>query len=246
MVKVNCNNFRNFIKAISPIGEEVWMKFDKDNITVLGVDGSNALGAVISIPVASGYIGELGISLETLGNLLPKGIDEVEMMFERETTITADGYRAKVMSINKESCARVPKDGLPAPEHDRITVQPQHVYEKLQSLKAAFKGNDSFAIVMDPQDPNRVTFSDEDTVVGSMVTTIPTSTPVTKPGRFIYSYDLVMPALNAIRLSSGTVDLRFRQNPKDPNISLLFFCGVTQDTVPITYQYMFAPRVETP
>lgn len=246
MVKVNCNNFRNFIKAISPIGEEVWMKFDKDNITVFGIDVSNALGAIISIPVASGYIGELGISLETLGNLLPKGIDEVEMMFERETTITAEGYRAKVMSINKESCARVPKDGLPAPEHAQITIQPQHMYEKLQSLKAAFKGNTSFAIMLDPADHNRVTFSDEDTVVGSMVTTIQTTTPVVTPGRYIYSYDLVMPALNAIRLSSGTVDLRFRVDPKDPKISLLFFCGVTQDTVPITYQYMFAPRVGTP
>lgn len=246
MVKVNCNNFRNFIKAISPIGEEVWMVFKKDDITVLGVDGSNALGAVISIPIATGFVGELGMSLEVLGNLLPKGVDTVEIAFEHKTVITAEGYNAKVMSINKESCARIPKDGLPSPEIDRITIQPQQMYEKLQSLKAAFKGNDSFAIVTDPADPMRVTFNDEDAVVGSMTTTIPTSTQVTKLGRFIYSYDLVMPALNAIRLSSGTTDIRFRQNPKDPNISLLFLCGVTQDTVPITYQYMFAPRVEKP
>jgi len=246
MVRVNCNNFRNFIKAVSPLGDEVIMDFKPDCIEVVGVDGSNAMGAIVRIDVASGFAGKMGISLPTLGNLLPKGIDEVDIVFDRETTITATGYRSKINAINDTSCARVPKDGLPAPEIGAISVIPQQVYEKLQSLKAAFDKSTSFWIRFDPAEPTLVSFTDEDSVVGSMMTSVPTITPIVKKGEHCYSYDLVMPVLNAIRLTSASLDIQFRENPKDKTISLMFFRGRTGDVVPITYQYMFAPRVETP
>jgi len=244
MVRVNCNTFRNFIKAVTPLGNEVIMDFQPDRIEVVGVDGSNAMGAIVSIGIATGFIGKMGMSLPTIINMLPKGIDEVDIVFDRETVITAPGYRSKIVAINELSCARIPKDGLPGPEAGVITVVPQQVYERLQSLKAAFDKSQSFWIRLDPAEPLLVSFTDEDSVIGSIKSSVPTPTPITKKGEHCYSYDLVMLPLNAVRISAPLIDIQFRENPKDKSISLMFFRGATNDPVPIVFSYMFAPRVE--
>jgi hypothetical protein len=246
MVKVNCNRLRDFVKCIEPVGDEHVFLFDKDGVEVYSIDESNAALARVNMDFATEFTGEIGWSLDLLKNMIPKEVPEVEMVFGKSTIINATGYNAKVTSISKESCCKQPKKDL-EPEKECYTVDPQKMYERLDALKKAFK-NDYFWLLLDPKCQGVVRFQDGTSDAGDITNSVVTTTPIEQKVLCAYSYDLVMPQLNAVRYLTNNVMLRFAANKANPSVKLLFIEGMTPDPDKwrIEFIYAVSPRVIDP
>ena len=165
MVKVNCNRFREFLKCLEPMGEDLIFQFSPSEIVVKGIGQGNQIIGDVSIEMETGFSGQLGESLEMVKKLLPKEVSDVEIVFGKQSLIWATGYKSTLLSINAESCIRVPKKDLVI-DPGEVRVNAQQVYERLQSLKSAFTGQ-SFTMTFDPELPGVVSFSDFDSSMGS-------------------------------------------------------------------------------
>lgn len=112
MVKVNCNRFREFLKCLEPMGEDLIFQFSPNEIIVKGIGQGNQIIGDVSIEMETGFSGQIGESLEMIKKLLPKEISDVEIVFGKQSLIWATGYKSTLLSINTESCIRVPKKDL--------------------------------------------------------------------------------------------------------------------------------------
>lgn len=243
MVKVNCNRFREFLKCLEPMGEDLIFQFSPNEIIVKGIGQGNQIIGDVSIEMETGFSGQIGESLEMIKKLLPKEISDVEIVFGKQSLIWATGYKSTLLSINTESCIRVPKKDLVI-DPGEVRVNAQQVYERLQSLKSAFTGQ-SFTMIFDPELPGVVSFSDFDSSMGSMTNTVVTTTAITAKEEQIYPYDVIMPVLNAIRLLSDGVDFRFMSMPMNEGCKALVIEGMSsKDPYLIEFQYVVAPRVK--
>jgi len=249
MVEVNCNNFRNFVKCLEPVGDELLFQFSPNGILVKAIGQGNQMIIEVRMGMDTGFTGKIGMSLDMIEKLLPKEVPEVNIAFGKQSVITATGYKATIMGISEETCLRVPKKELVI-EPGAIRVDAQQMHDRLLSLKKAFSGL-AFTMTLDPEKPTMVGFSDFDSAMGSMNNSIIALTPVTGKDEQTYPYDIALPILNAIRLMSQGVDLRFMDMPMNDGCKALVIEGNAvlvnpdpdrKDT--ITFQYVVAPRVK--
>lgn len=243
MVALNCNNFRSFIKCLEPVGDDLIFQFVPTGIEVKAMGGGASQLLSVKMHMDPGFAGVLGFSLEMFKKLLPKELEEVEIVFGTQTVITGVGFKSTVASINEGTCLTVPKKEVVV-NPGAIRVDAQKMYERLTALKSAFNGS-AFDILLDASKPTTVAFSDFDSAMGSMSNSIATMTPITITDRQIIPYDIALPILNSVRGLTEGIDLRFMDMPNDKDCKALVIEGVVpfKDT-PIYFQYVIAPRVK--
>lgn len=242
MVNLNCNNFRNFIKCLEPANDALLFRFLPDCIQVKAMGGQGQSIVHVTFDLVTGYSGDLGFSLEMFNKLLPKEVPVVDIVFGKETLITAPGFSSKVTSINEVDCAKIPKKDielLPS----LVKVNAQQMYERLVALHKAF---DSVAFDLNLE-PGKtiVEFSDSDSGIGAMTNSIPTAVALTEKESQIIPYDTTLPILNAVRLITDGIQLRFMQMPSDPGCKALVIVG--ESSAPenkIRFNYVIAPRAK--
>jgi hypothetical protein len=241
-LRLNCNNFRAYLKAIEVVGNEVIFDLKPNDIVVKGIGSSNELIIDIKYVAETGCDTDVALSIELLQKLLPKGVDEVDFTWNKdECVISATGFNAKIRSIGVP-CVRVPKKDFPiAPEY--YLCGAQQLYEKLDSLKKAFDGQ-TFILSIDPKKQGVIELSDLDASIGSLQTSVVTVTPFTKVENQTYAYDIIMPVLNGIRIGSSVNQIGFVDLPANEGIkAILIEGGMVGENLEMVYKYMVAPRL---
>jgi hypothetical protein len=222
------------------VGHEFVFTFDSGGMEVIAVDPSTVMFITASMDFPCEFEGEIGIDTTQLKKLIPKGIDEIMFKFGKTINMSSEGYESTMASYNETSCLRRPKHEFPVPK-EGVPINPQNLYDKVKELRESFDGQ-CFSIDANPSSPSVITLRDIDVSIGTMKTTVPALVNV--QAHAVYPYDFVADALNSIRLITDNIVLKFMPLPGNDRAVALCICGKSEGNLPITFQYIIAPRLE--
>lgn len=246
---INVNSLKALGKILEPIGDEHVIKISPAGFEINSFDQTGAMMCRVSMPI--GQVNEtiegaeVGMSFEALSKILPVDSPTVAIKYGKgQWEMNAPGYRAKLPTINTTDCFKVPKKGVPDEPKDSFIVDPQVLHDRVKQLKTAIKGQ-MFTIKTDSAEPGRLKIRDFDAVSGDLEMTITATGGPQGKEEQTYSYDLVIPLFDKLRLSCKNVHVNYMPMPSNDLLKALFVSGVTEDKdFPITFAFIVAPRVK--
>lgn len=244
MSKVNIRALTQFVKMLEPMGDDHVFTFHEGIIRVKSIEGGTQIIGAIQANFITGVEGDFGIATETLKSMLPVA-EEVEIAFGKQWEISAPGFKSKVLTLDPIHCCRVPKKDM-VPKPNLYHINPQEVYDRINSLKKAFGKGDTTKFSMKIE-PNimLINFSDSDSAVGEMENSVLTTDCYEGKIDQIYAYDTVLKVFQAVRLQCKTATIRFMEMPGNDGAEALMLEGDTDDvTYPINFRYVIAPRIK--
>jgi len=220
-ITVKVNALKALAKMVEPGGTDQPVVVEDGGLLINSIEASNQIIIRIrmaipgleakNIPEKSRHV---GVSFTTLTNMLPAG-DTVEIKLASWWEITSADFRCKMPTLSLESVCRTPKKPL-VPDPGEYPVSVQRFYDGVSQLKKAIGGKDAtsfFTITFDPAEPMRARLSDEDSSLGSMNLALATTATAATKIEQLFAYEAMLPVLNAIRLFTESVNIRFMEMP---------------------------------